>query len=221
MRQGQATVEWIALVAICALVGLGGMHFATGISSAVNDIAPLIATIATPSPIEPVRTLLEPNYPSLRADPLPRIDGGSIVLVASRLAALQIVETPTGSNFGPAIAVFTDGNAEPWCADFVSWVLRAAGYPFSGGASGGWRIAWTLDVRAWFAARGAYRERLVADPAPGDVIWFRHGHIGIVTRVTGSSIETVEGNAGDAVRSKVYAQWRSNSAIGGFGRPAR
>ena len=68
------------------------------------------------------------------------------------------------------------------------------------------------------SVRGRFRERLVADPRPGDVVWFRHGHVGIVVAVRGSTLETVEGNAGDAVRTRTYPRWRIDSRIGGFGR---
>jgi hypothetical protein len=148
---------------------------------------------------------------------LPPIDGGGIVAIADRLAALGIAELPLGSNRGPAVDVFTGGRAEPWCADFVSWVLRAAGHPLVGGEEG-WRLPWTGDVRSWFAARGRYRDRAVAMPLPGDVVYFLHGHVGIVVAVRGSAIETVEGNNGDAVRRVVRDGWRADPDIGGFGR---
>jgi hypothetical protein len=141
--------------------------------------------------------------PTTRYAALPRSEGGDIVALAERLLALGIVEQPPGSNTGPEIRVFTDGHAEPWCADFVSWVLKETGRPFSGGASGGWRLAWTPDIRAWFTVRGRYRTRAVAQPEPGDVIWFGRGHVGFVRRVQGDRIETIEGNAGDAVRLRV------------------
>jgi hypothetical protein len=150
---------------------------------------------------------------------LPVIDGGAIVAIAARLAAAGIAESPPGSNSGPGIDVFTEGNAEAWCADFVSWVLRAAGMPFTGGMSAGWRLAWTGDVRSWFVARAAFRDRLEADPQPGDVVWFVHGHVGIVEAVQGDTLVTIEGNSGDAVARRAYSHWRLNADIGGFGRP--
>jgi hypothetical protein len=147
------------------------------------------------------------------------IDGRSVVAIASQLAAAGIAENPPGSNRGPGVDDFTEGNAEAWCADFVSWVLRAAGAPFTGGLSTGWRLAWTGDVRSWFVARSAFRSRLEADPQPGDVVWFVHGHVGIVENVRGDALTTIEGNASDAVARRTYQHWRSNVDIGGFGRP--
>ena len=75
--------------------------------------------------------------------------------IAARLLRLGIRETRT--NAGPWIGTFTDGNAEAWCADFVSYVLRLAGRPFTGGLSGGWRLAAAAGVRDWFASRHRYR----------------------------------------------------------------
>lgn len=72
----------------------------------------------------------------------------------------------------------------------------------------------------------------VADPIEGDIIFFtgtRHSganHIGIITRVSGDTIYTVEGNTsggsqvidnGGSVASKSYS--RSNSRILSYGRP--
>ena len=61
--------------------------------------------------------------------------------------------------------------------------------------------------------------RAVARPAPGDVVYFRHSHVGIVVAVHGASLTTIEGNASDAVRERVYGGWRSIADIDGFGRP--
>lgn len=214
-RQGQATVEWLAVLIVTALVAGGiamgmrglGQRFASTVAS-LNAIASAGSSAAQGAQ-------LSGGMPGK----LPLVAGGSIVSIAAQLAAAGIAEAPPGSNRGPGVDVFTDGNAEAWCADFVSWVLRAAGQPFSGGLSSGWRIAWTGDVRSWFVARAAYRDRLSADPQPGDVVWFEHGHVGIVERVRGDDLHTIEGNAGDAVTRRTYAQWRINSDIGGFGRP--
>ena len=68
----------------------------------------------------------------------------------------------------------------------MSYVLRLAGRPFTGGLSGGWRLAAAAGVRAWFAARGiATSPRAAASPLPGDVVYFRHSHVGIVVAVHG------------------------------------
>lgn len=210
-RSGQAVVEWVAVLAAGTAVAVG---IAVAASRAIDALAPpAMARTAVPA-AEPA-----PAIPALRMGSLPDGDGVPVLAVAERLLALGIREEPPGSNAGAAVLQLTDGNAEPWCADFVSWVLRAAGRPFTGGASGGWRLAWTPDVRAWFAARDRYRPRLVADPAPGDVVWFGHGHVGFVRRADERLLETIEGNADDAVRVRRYPGWRADTRIDGFGRP--
>jgi hypothetical protein len=204
-------VEWIAVLAAGAAVAVG---IAVAASRAIDFLAPPVVARAAVPAVEPA-----PALPSLRMGDLPAGDGTAVLEVAERLLALGIREKPPGSNGGPAVLALTDGHAEPWCADFVSWVLRAAGRPFTGGASGGWRLAWTPDVRAWFLARDRYRPRLVADPQPGDVVWFGHGHVGIVRRADASALEAIEGNADDRVRVRRYPGWRADTRIDGFGRP--
>lgn len=214
-RHGQATIEWVAVLIVAATLA-GGIAVGTRgtIARFVHGSSGLDVIAAAG-----FQSATSPQLPVLGADALPTIAGDSIVIVASKLAVAGIAEMPPGSNRGWAIDAFTDGNAEAWCADFVSWVLRAAGYPFSGGASRGWRLAWTGDVRSYFVARGAYRDRLQAQPHPGDVVWFVHGHVGIVTGVRGDALTTIEGNSDNAVRARTYPHWRLDSDIGGFGRP--
>jgi hypothetical protein len=116
------------------------------------------------------------------------------------------------------VLAITDGHAEPWCADFVSFAYWKAGQPVTGGLSGGWRIAGALALRRWFLERGRWTFRAAASPQPGDTVYFTWDHVGLVRRVVGEALETIEGNAGHAVRLKTYANWRQNTDIDGFGR---
>ena len=218
-RSGQATTEWVAVLMACTVLATVGLKFANGRLVTMPPLSPMMAEVGQQAAGQRDALGAVQPFGLFPVASLPSIEGGSIVAIAERLERLRIVEVPSGSNTGPGIIDFTDGNAEAWCADFVSWVLRAAGRPFTGGASVGWRLAWTLDVRGWFAERGAFRDRVVADPQPGDVVWFRSGHVGIVRRATPTTIDTIEGNSGNAVRARTYDGWRLNSNIGGFGRP--
>lgn len=211
-RSGQAVVEWIALLAAAGTLALG---LAVAARALDRDAPALTAALRISAGTASAPS--SPALPQLIGAPLAAVDGGAIVAIARRLAAGAIAERPPGSNRGPEVDVFTGGRPEPWCADFVSWVLRAAGHPLDDG-TGGWRVAWTGAVREWFATRGRFRDRLVADPRPGDVVWFEHGHVGIVTGVRGATLETIEGNSGDAVRARSYPHWRIDADIGGFGR---
>ncbi|HTB49175.1 MAG TPA: ricin-type beta-trefoil lectin domain protein [Verrucomicrobiae bacterium] len=75
---------------------------------------------------------------------------------------------------------YTDGNSyEQWCADFVSYVYKEAGYPFTGGERDGWdeydanniqNMGLTLHPASGYT------------PSPGDVAFFNYpgGHVEIV-----------------------------------------
>ncbi len=216
-RSGQAVVEWLGVLGALALLSAVALQAFRIDEAQLLRIEEAFAARLSPPRFEPV---VDHGPPSpVQWEPLPGGTGGDIVGLAERLLARGIAEQPPGSNRSPEILVFSDGNAEPWCADFVSWVLKETGRPFTGGASGGWRLAWTPDIRSWFVARDRYRTRAVAQPEPGDVIWFGRGHVGFVRRVQGDRLETIEGNAGDAVRLRVYELWRANPSIDGFGRP--
>ena len=218
-RKGQATTEWVAVLMACTVLATLGLKFANARLANIPPLAPMMADVGKQEKGQRHALGAMQSFGLFPIASLPYIEGGSIVAIAERLERLRIVEVPAGSNTGPGIIDFTDGNAEAWCADFVSWVLQAAGRPFTGGASGGWRLAWTLDVRGWFVERGMFRDRLVADPQPGDVVWFTFGHVGIVRRATPTTIDTIDGNSNDAVSEHTYHNWRLNPKIGGFGRP--
>lgn len=69
----------------------------------------------------------------------------------------------------------------------------------------------------YYKEHGAFFTR----PEAGDQIFFYSGgdinHTGIVTRVDGGSVYTVEGNTSDMVAERVYSV--SDSKIAGYGRP--
>lgn len=95
-----------------------------------------------------------------------------------------------GNNAGKYVLQYTQGRTIPWCASFVSWILVQAGesegYMFSA------RSFWSH-----------YADRRVGIPREGDVVVFwrdspqgTRGHVGIVEKVEGGSITTIEGNVG-------------------------
>ncbi len=114
-----------------------------------------------------------------------------------------------------------------WCSDFVSWVYRVAGAPFSGGYGdgGGWHLTSNTTIRAWYRRHDAWVDRESSDwlefrPRPGDYVriatptW---GHSAIVRYVEGSTLHTVEGNASGRVVTARYRNFRAHPRIDGFG----
>jgi hypothetical protein len=130
-------------------------------------------------------------------------------------------EVPDGCNCGEQIQKFLgSSSSEAWCADAVSFWYNAAGHPFSGGNDGGWRIAGVSAMKAWLEANGRWFPAGSAeDPRPGDVVVFGdEDHVGIVERLDGDTLETIEGNHGNAVGRGSYP--RVGGSVMGWGRMA-
>lgn len=131
------------------------------------------------------------------------------------------VREATGHNDGPRVEVYQASvglkKGQPYCAAFVSWVFKQAGYS---APRSGWSPSLFPNLR------------LVKAAAPGNVfgIYFpalkRIAHCGLVTGTQGDWIKTIEGNTdgsagreGDGVYRrlrhkksvKAYADWTQSS----------
>lgn len=142
-------------------------------------------------------------------DPPPTVGGG---LSENRSKIIYIANAQKGqTEFSPKVLQYTDGNKEAWCADYVSWVYKEAGYPFTGGLSGGWR--WPVasgnygySLINYTKYIGKYKAKASYTPEPGDIIFFDPAskdpgsHVGIVISVAiskSATVYTVEGNIGN------------------------
>jgi hypothetical protein len=107
--------------------------------------------------------------------------------------------------------------SEAWCADFVSYCAKKAGFHLNTASAQG--------VANYLKAHHSWKGR--HNPQPGDALTFRwdgsHGwadHVGIVEKVFKRGgvtyVQTIEGNSGDSVRRKVYPAF--SSLINGYGR---
>jgi len=126
----------------------------------------------------------------------------------------------------PEMAQLLGWNAQnqPWCNVFVNACFVACFgleigaamlyQPIGGGS------ALCRASADFFKAACAWIER-GRTPEPGDVIFFyRSGdinHMGIVSRVAGGSVVTIEGNSSDSVAERCYSV--SDTTIAGYGRP--
>ncbi|MBS2031832.1 MAG: peptidoglycan-binding protein [Deltaproteobacteria bacterium] len=102
---------------------------------------------------------------------------------------------------------------ESWCADFASWVLTHAGYPYND--------AWCPGIVSNAKSNGTWTH----SPQPGDLVlfdWNGDGvadHVGIVKSVNGDgSIQTIEGNSDKpgTSQSGVWEHTRYPSTIMGY-----
>jgi LysM repeat protein len=121
----------------------------------------------------------------------------------------------TGAGFSMGVA---------WCAIFVTWVMYTAGVaktivPYFASCDVG--MKWFKNKNLFKTAKaygGTYT------PVAGDIIFFSSKysqndstHVGIVTKVSGSTVTTIEGNTSDAVQERSYDL--ANKYILGYGCP--
>lgn len=118
------------------------------------------------------------------------------------VSQLGVCEEPKGSNSGKMVGQYLAAvglkPGQPWCMAFVYWCFlqvstKANPVPKTGGVLDCWNR--TPTNRKLFAREIAARPELIE---PGDQIILRHsagtGHTGIVERVEGNMVHTIEGN---------------------------
>ncbi len=111
-----------------------------------------------------------------------------------------------------------------WCACFVSWCADQCGYIESGVIP---KYAGCVNGVKWFQERGQWADRSI-EPTPGMIIFFDwdtpdpqdglSDHTGIVEKVGGSYVYTVEGNSRDRCVERRYPI--GSHVILGYGIPA-
>lgn len=97
--------------------------------------------------------------------------------------------------------------AEPWCADFASWVLKQAGVPFGEGGRG---EDYTVAMIDWAKSKGRYHERGSHQPRAGDLVMIDWGggkdvdHVAVVEKVENGRVYTIGGNEKEGIREASY-----------------
>lgn len=114
-------------------------------------------------------------------------------------------------------------NGFDWCTVFVDWCLYMAAGKDALRAmealyyTGPYGASCTFSV-GYYRAAGKFH---TGTPQPGDQIFFGAAgnirHTGLVEKVEGGVVYTIEGNANNAVRRREYAL--TNKDIFGYGRP--
>lgn len=130
-------------------------------------------------------------------------------LLAQIAESQEGVREKGGNNRGPEVreyqtATWLTPGPWAWCAAFVCWCMFQA-IKLHGGVS--WKrpqTAGAYDFESW--ARGGYDKAVSTawkvlpaqqhQPRRGDIVTFTWAHIGIVVKVEGSTVWTIEGNTG-------------------------
>ncbi|NMD57523.1 MULTISPECIES: CHAP domain-containing protein [Tsukamurella] len=117
---------------------------------------------------------------------------------------------------------YSEGVDEPWCADFVSTVLRDSGLPLRNPNSGTWRIPGVYTLTEYFQSQGRFRgpEHV---PTAGDVALYAPGHplgqhTNFVVAVADGTVSTVGGNQPGGVSAYTFRHSDSSGVVG-YGVP--
>lgn len=118
-----------------------------------------------------------------------------------------------GSNHENLLNTYTDGAAyEEWCADFVSYIYKESGYPFTQGETNGWD-----ENNANNIINMGFTEHLASSgyiPKTGDIAFFNYngGHVEIV--ISGGKKPTfLYGNSGVIDPTTGNGEMASNTII--------
>lgn len=155
-------------------------------------------------------------------------DGNKI----AQIAAGEVGNAESSYNCGDTIQKYFDhsnvGCGLAWCAFFITWVYAQAGLEIASSNNGYVPAVgvWFLESKFFFYRDDPYT------PQPGDIyikvnsgssdvpMTMAYGdHIGIVERVEGSTLYTIDGNYGDMVQRRTFENYAAaDSPIIGFGR---
>lgn len=134
-------------------------------------------------------------------------------------------EHPANSNDGPRVRQYqsvTGMRFQPWCASFVCWCYRKAGYQGEFAPLPAYVPSWTQMLRA--GARG-WRAVRFEDARAGDVVTlWNSGHIEIVERRDGEYLACIGGNTSPVGQNSngggVFRTRRHRSEVTTIGRRA-
>ncbi|WP_067572354.1 CHAP domain-containing protein [Nocardia acidivorans] len=137
------------------------------------------------------------SYPAVAGERLrsfPAVDRTGLDAIQSSIldiTAREYARQPGGT-------AYSEGVEEPWCADFVSWVMRESGRPLDNPNSGSWRIPGVSTLEAYYRQQNRF-EVPGYRPHIGDVVMYAGGsafsqHTNIVIDTAADSITTIGGN---------------------------
>ncbi len=133
-----------------------------------------------------------------RQHPFPEVDAAGLNERQTRVVELLRAEHAAN----PGGAKYSEGVREPWCANFVSWIMREAGAPLANPNSGHWRIPGVYTLTEFYQKAQLFQPRDGAyEPKVGDVVLYspssKYGqHTNIVVRNDSGRLTTVGGNEG-------------------------
>lgn len=169
-------------------------------------VLPLIGIVVWQSRFNPVPQLIA-SHLSSASESYPEINLADLSPTQKRI----IDTTKSEFHSQPDYKKYSEGNSEPWCSDFVSWVYKEAGTPMQNPVSGSWRIPGTYTLRDYLINEGRFKDPQTHYIAKtGDLMLYDNpnpfgGHVNIVLKVNGDkTITTIGGNEPGGIRVKTH-----------------
>jgi len=159
-----------------------------------------------------VATVTEGN----KKESFPAIETGKLDLTQQKIVTLLRQEYKAQ----PAGTKYSEDVSEPWCADFVSWIMRNADAPLKNPNSGSWRIPGTYTLREYYESIGRFESASSKySPKVGDIMFYDNPspfgqHTNIVIKNNNGLITTVGGNEPGGIR--VYTH-KTKDGVGFIG----
>ncbi|WP_433658912.1 CHAP domain-containing protein [Nocardia sp. CA-128927] len=153
-----------------------------------------------------------------RSTEFPAIDRSSLDQTQAKVVAVAAQEFRSPGAGGK----YAEGVSEPWCADFVSWVMRESGAPLANPNSGAWRIPGVYTLQEYYASKGRFVPVGGYQPRTGDVLMYDSSspfgqHTNIVLTSGAGVVTTIGGNEFGEVSIYTFALDQVPGIVG-FGR---
>jgi hypothetical protein len=166
---------------------------------------------------KPLRAKLRKRYS--------RTGGKEAVAIARKY--IGVTEQPAGSNWGPEVGKFieyTGYGSTPvyWCGCFVAWCVGNAGAKIPTLIRLGFDQYITADANAGTNGLTAVS---FDNARPGDIVVYAFPHIGLVERVEGDTLHSIEGNTSPGESGSqdngggVYRRTRRRTEVRTIARP--
>ncbi|BDT88924.1 hypothetical protein FMUAM8_46880 [Nocardia cyriacigeorgica] len=161
-------------------------------------------------------------YPAVAGESLRQFPDIDTAALSSEQAAIVAVLEREFADPGEGTK-YAEGVTEPWCADFVSWVMREAGLPLSNPNSGSWRIPGVYTLQEYYESTGRFVPIDAGyQPRTGDVLLYSDTspftqHTNIVLSAGNGTVTTIGGNEFDTVRIHRFTLAEVPGIVG-FGR---
>ena len=194
------SIKYIGATVGAALMSIVAVVMQAVISVVSMLVSILIAVLIPIIAIITIITAIVSIIASLISNPMVAGSGQRIVQIA-----LQEEGNTSGAKYWNYVmgGGFSNGDATPWCACFVSWCANEAGLIEDGIVP---KSASVATYRRFYTEKGRFHSSTDYIPQAGDFIVFGSDeHIGIVQYVENGRVVTIEGNTSDAVHSRSYS----------------